>query len=115
MSLWGNLDNLASAPKFLINGANTAIVPTANTSRDYGGLSRNADVNSAFFVDATEAVVAANRANGIKTPGWNLFKSYGAGRKYVEVLVPMKVSAAFAGDIGVSGNTSTEDSTVADT
>lgn len=115
MSLWNKLDNASSAPKYLINSSNTSIVPAANTSRDYGGLSRNLDLNNAFFVDSTEATVASNRAKGIKTPGWMLFKTYGNGRKYVEVLVSMTHSAnTVVGDFGITGNTSIEDSTVAD-
>ena len=62
----------------------------------------------------TEAGVTANRDNGIKTPGWILYKEYGNGRKFVETLVPMKVAAVDAGDLGISGNTDIEDTTVAD-
>lgn len=115
MSLWKKFDAANSAPLFLINSSNTSIVPAANTARDYSGLSRNTDLNSAFFVDSGEAVVASNRAKGIKTPGWTLFKSYGNGRKYVEILVPMKNAAnTVVGDFGISGNTAIEDTTVAD-
>jgi hypothetical protein len=118
MSLWGKLDAANNAPKFLINGANTSIVPAANTARDYNGLPKQLDLNSAFFVDTTEAGVTSNRAAGIHTPGWNLIFNYtdaqGRTRRRVESLVPMKVSAAAAGDLGVSGNTTVEDATVAD-
>lgn len=38
----------------------------------------------------------------------------GAVRNKSEVLVPMKVSALDAGDAGVSGNTTIEDTVVAD-
>lgn len=99
MALWGKTDTLESAPKFLSDDANA---------------NRNIDIDNAFFVDTTEAGVTANRANGIKTPGWILYKEYGSGRKYVETLVPMRVSAGDAGDLGVTGNTEVEDSTVAD-
>lgn len=99
MALWGKTDTLASAPKFLSNAADA---------------NRNIDIDNAFFVDTTEAAVTANRANGIKTPGWMLYKEYGNGRKYVETLVPMKVTAVAAGDAGVTGNTAIEDDTVAD-
>jgi hypothetical protein len=118
MALWGKTDTLASAPKYLIDGANTSIVPTANTARDYGGLPDQVDVNNAFFVDTTEAAVESNRDSGLRTPGWNLFTTYtdanGATRRRVESLVVMKVAAADAGDLGVSGNTDIEDTTVAD-
>lgn len=99
MALWGKTDALASAPKFL------------STETD---ANRNIDKDNAFFVDTTEAAVAGNRAKGIKTPGWILYKEYGTGRKYVETLVPMRVTAVAAGDLGVSSNTEIEDSTVAD-
>ena len=118
MALWSKTDTLASAPKFLIDGANTSIVPAANTARDYGGLPDQVDVNNAVFVDTTEAGIESNRDSGIRTPGWNLFTTYtdanGATRRRVESLVPMKVSASDAGDAGVTGNTSIEDTIVAD-
>jgi hypothetical protein len=99
MSLWGKTDTANSAPKYLSSDANT---------------SPQTSVDNAFFVDTTEAAVASNRAKGIKTPGWNLVQDIGNGRLRVEPLVPMKVSANNAGDAGVSGNTTIEDSTVAD-
>lgn len=118
MALWGKTDALASAPKYLLDGANTSIAPAANTARDYGGLPDQVDVNNAFFVDTTEAAVTSNRAAGLKTAGWNLFTTYtdanGNTRRRVESLIPMKVTAAAAGDLGVSGNTTIEDSTVKD-
>lgn len=92
MALWGKTDTLASAPKYL----------TATQKEDM------------VFVDLTEAGVASNRAKGLKTPGWNMYVEYGTGRKRVETLIPMKVSAANAGDAGVTGNTTVEDSIVAD-
>lgn len=118
MALWGKTDTAASAPKYLIDGANTSIVPTANTARDYPGLPDQFDLNNAFFVDTTEATIESNRDSGLRTPGWNLFTTYtdanGATRRRVESLVVMKVSASDAGDDGVSGNTAIEDTTVAD-
>lgn len=111
MSLWGNTDSANSAPKFLLDSTD---FPAANAEIDYGGLPMQVDINNAFFVDTTEAAVAANRANGIKSPGWILYKEYGNGRKFVETLVPMKVIAVAAGDLGISGNTDIEDVTVAD-
>lgn len=96
MPLWGKTDELSSVPKYL----------------------STADKQDAFFVDTTEAGVEANRDAGIKTPGWNLYNTYvdntGATRNRVESLVPMKVSAASAGDAGVTANTTTEDATVKD-
>lgn len=64
------------------------------------------------FVDRTEAGVAANRAKGIKTAGWNHYEEYGSGRRKVEPLVAMSKTAASAGDLGTSGGG--DDSDVAD-
>lgn len=118
MALWGKTDAAASAPKYLLDGANTSIAPAANTAGDYGGLPDQVDLNNAFFVDTTEATIESNRDAGLRTPGWNLFVTYtdanGNTRRRVESLVPMKVSASDAGDLGVSGNTAIEDVTVKD-
>lgn len=92
MALWGDTDVDASVPKYL----NTA------------------DHDNAYFIDTTEAGVAANRAKGLKTTGWNLYEEYGSGRKRVENLVAMRRTAAQAGDDGTTGNTAIEDATVAD-
>lgn len=103
MALWGKTDAEASAPKFLSTDANA----TPQTDKD-----------NAYFVDTTEAGIESNRDAGLRTPGWNLFVTYtdanGNTRRRVESLVPMKVSASDAGDLGVSGNTAIEDTTVAD-
>ena len=101
MALWGNTDTANDAPKYLTSGA---------------GWPNDAD--QAFFIDTTEAAVTANRAQGLKTGGWNAYTSYtdanGATRHRVEPLVAMAVSAGDAGDLGVTGNTAVEDATVAD-
>lgn len=99
MALWGKTDALASVPKWLEDDANNT-----NVSNDR---------DNAVFVDVTEAGVAANRAKGLKTPGWNLYSNAG-GRHRTECLVAMKVSASDAGDAGVTGNTAVEDTIVAD-
>jgi hypothetical protein len=99
MALWGKTDTLADAPKYLSSNVN------ANPQ---------IDKDNAYFVDTTEAGIASNRAKGIVTPGWNLIQDIGNGRFRVETLVAMKVSAGDAGDLGVTGNTSIEDATVAD-
>lgn len=102
MSSWGKTDTLADAPKWL-----NANDPNASNDLDY-----------AFMVDTTEAQVESNRNKGLKTPGWNLYREYtdqnGNTRRIVEPLVVMKVDAGTAGDDGVTGNTTVEDSTVAD-
>jgi len=96
MALWGNTDVDASVPKYL----NTA------------------DNAKAYFIDTTEAAVAANRGKGLKTGGWNLYETYtdanGATRHKAESLVAMSVSASDAGDDGTTSNTAVEDATVAD-
>lgn len=99
MSLWGKTDTLADVPKWLETDANNT-----NASND---------ADNAVFVDVTEAGVAANRAKGLKTPGWNLHITAG-GRTRTECLVAMKVSAVDAGDDGITGNTAVEDTIVAD-
>ena len=106
MPLWTDQDTRAGAPKYLKDPANYA---AAVPSRDYGGLPMQENLNDAVFVDTTEAVQAENRARGLKTPGWNLYKAYGAGRHYVETLVAMKRTPSVSGDAGVTGNTATED------
>ena len=96
MPLWGKTDALESAPTYL----------------------NATDLENAYFVDTAEAAVESNRERGIKTPGWMLYNTYtdanGNVRNKSEVLVPMKVSASGAGDLGISGNTDIEDTTVAD-
>ena len=99
MALWGKTDALASVPKWLEDDANNT---NASNDRD-----------NAVFIDTTEAGVAANRAKGLKTPGWNLHITAG-GRTRTECLVAMKVSASDAGDAGVTGNTAVEDEIAAD-
>lgn len=96
MALWGKTDAAASVPKYL----------------------SEADQDKTYFVDITEASVAANKAKGLGTAGWNLYSTYedsdGATRHRAENLVSMKVTAVSAGDLGVSANTTIEDATVAD-
>lgn len=92
MALWGDSDTAADAPKYLTT----------------------AEKNNTYFVDVEEAGVAANRANGLKTTGWNKYEEYGSGRKRVETLVAMRRTAAQAGDVGTQGNTAIEDTVVAD-
>jgi len=99
MALWGKTDALASVPTWLEDDANNT---NASNDRD-----------NAVFIDTTEAGVAANRAKGLKTPGWNLYSNAG-GRHRSECLVAMKVSAGDAGDAGVTGNTAVEDTIAAD-
>ena len=104
MAQWGKTDTAADAPKYLESDAN-------NTNKSH-------DADNAVFVDLTEAGIAANRAKGLKTPGWNLYNTYttadGRTRNIVEPLVAMKVTAVVAGDLGVTGDTAVEDAIVAD-
>lgn len=82
MSLWSKTDAHASKPKSLSAAqlAGTTIV----------------------FVDTTEAQVPANRAKGIKTPGWHEVTEYvdnaGATRYKSECLVALSATAGAAGD-----------------
>ena len=99
MALWGKTDTLADVPKWL--------------SADTDNTNASNDKDNAIFVDVTEAGITANRAKGIKTPGWNLHITAG-GRTRTECLVAMKVSAADAGDLGITGDTADEDLIVAD-
>lgn len=86
MALWGNTDAVGSVPKWL-----NASDPNPSN-----------DADNAYFIDVTEAGVAANRAKGLDTPGWNLYTTYtdgtGATRHRAECLVAMSVSASDAGD-----------------
>jgi hypothetical protein len=108
----GNTIKLAS------NSANAI----AGTQLDLSGLGVGTHniklIPAAFFVDVTEAGVESNRDAGLKTAGWNTFTTYtaasGETRRKVEPLVAMRVTAVAAGDAGVTGNTSIEDATVAD-
>lgn len=104
MALWGKQDRLVDVPKWLEDDAN-------NTNKSH-------DRDNAVFVDTTEASLNVNRARGLKTPGWNLYHTYtdqnGVQRYKTECLVPMKVSQADAGDVGVTGNTTIEDTIVFD-
>ena len=97
MALWGKTDALASVPTWLEDNA-------ANTNKSN-------DRDNTIFVDLTEAGVAANRAKGLTGPGWWLYHTSNS-RHYAECLVPMKVTAAAAGDLGVAGTG--DDSVVAD-
>ena len=102
MALWGNTDDANSVPKFLSDDAN-ATYPN--------------DKDDAYFIDITEAGVTANRAKGLKTAGWNVYTTYSTAegtRHRVECLVPMSETASDAGDLGVTGNTTVEDTVVAD-
>jgi len=104
MAQWGKTDVAGDVPKWLETDAN-------NTNKSN-------DEDLAVFVDLTEAGIAANRAKGLKTPGWNLYHTYtdqnGATRHKAESLVPMKVTAVAAGDLGITGDTADEDAIVAD-
>jgi hypothetical protein len=55
-----------------------------------------------FFEDLTEAGVTANKAQGLKTPGWNKYTTYtgsqGETRHKAECLVPMRRTAVAATD-----------------
>lgn len=77
MALWGKIDNEASKPKYL-----------SDELRNDQDVS---DKDATVGVDTVEAVAAANRAKGIKTPGWTEYRTYtdaqGNTRHKAEVLV----------------------------
>lgn len=103
MAQWGDTDTANDAPVFLTKDAADT---DANTK--------------AFFVDITEAGVEANRAKGLKTTGWTKYATRATNggtvtRHDVEVLIPIRRTAVQADDLGISGDTTTEDNTVADT
>jgi hypothetical protein len=111
MPLWKKEDTYDGAPKYLKDPDD---YPVAVPERDYGGLPMQESIANAYLVDSTEAVQAENRAKGVKTPGWILYKEYGNGRKYVETLVPFKVSALLAGDEGVANTEFGDDAVLVD-
>lgn len=82
MALWGKTDAAASVPKYLSDD----------------------DKDRVYFVDTTEAGVAANKAKGLGTGGWNLYTTYtdtnGATRHRSENIVAMGVASGDAGDTG---------------
>lgn len=82
MPLWGKTDEANSAPKYL-----------SDTDKD-----------RVYFIDVTEAGVAANKAKGLGNAGWSLYTTYvdadGATRNRAENLIAMRVSASDAGDTG---------------
>ena len=88
MALWSKVDNEAGKPKFL-----------SDTLRNDQSVS---DKDATLGVDRAEAAVAANRAKGLKTPGWVEYRTYtdaqGNTRHKADVLV------AFAGDFTSGDN-----------
>ena len=90
MPLWGKTDIDASKPKM-------------------------GDPATKYFVSIEEAAVPSNKAKGLSTPGWYDVVTYtdaqGKVRIKTELIVPMKVSQAAAGD---GSNTVFEDLTVPD-
>lgn len=79
MALWSKVDNEAGKPKYLsdtlVNGQSVS------------------DKDATLGVDAVEAQVTANRAKGLKSPGWTMYRTYtdaqGNTRHKAEVLVAM--------------------------
>jgi len=118
-----NADKISLAADHAAAHAGTAIVLTAGATGTADVLkvtphNDDDDHSTVLFVDTTEATIAGNRDKGIKTPGWNSYRTYTTGdgrtRHIVEPLVAMKRTAVDAGDAGVTGNTADEDAFVAD-
>jgi len=74
----------------------------AHESANSAGTSGNS--TKVFGIDSTEATVAANRAKGLKVPGWSRYTTYtdaqGNVRKKAEVLVAMNAAAVTAAAMG---------------
>lgn len=83
MALWGKTDAEASKPKFI-------------------NLANYPEGTQLVFVDETEAQVESNKAKGIVSPGWYLYRestnSNGEPRYHTELLVAIANTAADAGD-----------------
>lgn len=88
MALWGKTDTNAAKPKYL-----------SDELRNDQSVS---DLDSTVGLSVTEAQVVANRAKGLKTPGWTLSRTYtdaqGNTRNKSEVLVAMNQFAADGSD-----------------
>lgn len=78
------------AVKIRPNGLANASGVTAQRNLSPKYLSDEQARTEVTRVTTAEAKSGPNRANGVKTPGWVLYKEYGTGRKRVEVLVPFK-------------------------
>ena len=119
MALWKKEDSAVGAPKWL--QAEVGAAPTPGMVENADAVFPN-DIDEAVFVDTGEAGVAANRAKGLKTPGWHVNEAYttddGTTRVRSECLVAMSGAGAAAsiaiGDDGVTGNTDIEDTVVDD-
>lgn len=78
------------AVKIRPNGIANASGVTAQRNLSPKYLSDEQARTEVTRVTTAESKSGPNRANGVKTPGWVLYKTYGSGRKRVEVLVPFK-------------------------
>lgn len=80
----------------------TAAGVGTHTLQHTGATNPAAGQPGIFFVDASEATVAANKAKGITGAGWWLYSTYtdvnSVVRHKAECLITMDVSAADAGD-----------------
>lgn len=114
MALWKKEDTAQGAPKWL--QAEVGAAPHAGMVENANAVFPN-DLDGAVFVDEGEAGVAANRAKGLKTPGWHVYSNAG-GRNRSECLVAMSGAGTAAGisvgDAGVTGDTAVEDAIVED-
>ena len=83
MALWGKTDQTGSRPKWL----------------EKINIPEGTDI---VFVDRTESQQPANRARGLRSPGWWLYRSWtnddGSVQHEAELLVAMDVTAGAAGD-----------------
>lgn len=82
---------LASANSATVTPAAGAAITNqaAVISKDPKWLSGE-EASTVTLVTIAEAQNANNKANGIVTPGWTKFETYGSGRRRVETLVAFK-------------------------
>lgn len=95
MALWGKLDNLESTPKFV-------------------DLDNYPVGTRLVFVDATEASITVNKARGLNSPGWWLYREYTDGDSVVRHKAEQLVAFSSSVTPGLSGDTAGDDDILKD-
>lgn len=98
MSLWGKSDKVANHPKFV-------------KLKDDGTLAQDASGKKLVLIDNVEAALAANKAKGIKGPGWYLIQKSG-NRVKAELLIALADAPRVVN--GVVADDSQEEETTVD-
>jgi hypothetical protein len=75
MSLWGKSDTTANRPKFV------ELKPDGSIAQDASG-------KKLVLIDNDEAILSANKAKGITSPGWYLIQKVGS-RVKAELLITL--------------------------